>query len=129
PDIVWSQKGVEAIAVRTLPNYADKPTKDYSGTNPTYWDAELVKKIGLAGHRHLLTDLPSLDREQDKGKLAAHKSFFGWPKPILPYRSVTELIYIPDSVPDGLYFLSIQLLNIESDASPSRPVLYSLKKV
>lgn len=128
-DHVWQQEGVEALAVRTLPNGIHKTKKKYSGTNPPYWDKSVTEKIGKAGYRHLLTDLPSLDREQDGGLLSAHKSFFGWPTPFVPYRSVTELIFVPDSVPDGLYLLCLQILRIQSDASPSRPVLISLKKV
>jgi hypothetical protein len=37
---------------------------------------------------------------------------------------VTELAWVPDSVPDGLYLLDLQVPAFASDAAPSRPVLY-----
>ncbi|MEI7978606.1 MAG: cyclase family protein, partial [Bacteroidota bacterium] len=38
----------------------------------------------------------------------------------------TELIFVDDSVADGLYLLNLQIASFESDASPSKPVLYKL---
>ncbi len=117
---------IDAIAVRTLPNQEEKKTKNYSGTNPPYIDAELTDQLGNLGILHLLTDLPSIDPEIDGGKLAAHKSFFGWPSPKKPFRSITELCYFPPELPDGLYFLQIQIMSINLDVSPSRPILFPL---
>jgi arylformamidase len=127
PQIVYQEKA-EALAIRTLPNTESKKIKNYSGTNPAYFDDELLRDLGKSGILHLLTDLPSLDPEIDGGRLAAHKAFFGWPEPFKPYRSVTELCFFPNELPDGLYFLQLQLLAIELDASPSRPILFPLVK-
>jgi hypothetical protein len=38
------------------------------------------------------------------------------------------LIYVPDSVEDGTYLLELQTAPFENDASPSRPILYQIKK-
>jgi hypothetical protein len=39
--------------------------------------------------------------------------------------TITELIYVPDGVEDGLYLLNLQVPNLRTDAVPSRPVLYA----
>jgi len=36
---------------------------------------------------------------------------------------MTELINVPDDVPDGRYLLNLQIAPFEADAAPSRPVL------
>ena len=79
--------------------------------------------------QHLLVDIPSLDREEDGGKLEAHNAFWNYWKDISQARTnctVTELIYVEDSVKDGMYLLNIQIAAFEMDASPSKPVIYPL---
>ena len=78
------------------------------------------------GIDHLLVDLPSVDREEDGGALAAHKRFWEYPEKKFVKRSITELVYIPDNVPDGLYLLNLLVPAFNLDAAPSRPVLYPL---
>jgi hypothetical protein len=39
---------------------------------------------------------------------------------------ITELIFVPNTVEDGTYFMNIQIASFENDASPSRPVLYEI---
>jgi len=72
-----------------------------------------------------LLDLPSVDREQDDGKLAAHHAFWDFPHVIDRCRSITEMIYVPDEVLDGDYLLELQVPHFINDAAPSRPVLYA----
>lgn len=125
---LWQHTGEDALIIRTLPNDAEKLHKLYSGTSPPYFTSEAIEFITDAGIHHLLCDLPSVDREEDGGKLAAHKAFWG-----LPHRTdrlmntITELIYVNDDIKDGFYLLNLQTINIQLDASPSRPVLYSLR--
>jgi arylformamidase len=76
--------------------------------------------------KHLLLDLPSVDREEDGGALAAHKAFWQYPESIRMDATITELIYVPNHVGDGLYLLNLQIASFESDASPSKPILYHL---
>ena len=78
---------------------------------------------------HLLTDLPSVDREEDGGKLLAHKAFWKYPEDIRRSATITELVYVPDVVTDGLYLLNVQITSLEVDASPSKPVIYQLTKL
>lgn len=80
------------------------------------------------GIKHVLCDIPSVDREDDGGKLLAHKAFFGVPESPRLDTTITELIYVDNSIEDGLYLLDIQIASFQSDASPSRPVLYRLEK-
>jgi hypothetical protein len=42
-------------------------------------------------------------------------------------RSVTELVYVPNDLQDGHYWLQLELAPVCSDATPSRPVLYPLE--
>lgn len=123
-----TDNGMEALIVRTLPNDASKKNRDYSGTNPAYFSPEALQYIKEKGVNHLLCDIPSVDREDDGGKLLAHKAFFGVPDAPRLNATITELIYANDSIEDGLYLLDIQIAPFQSDASPSRPLLYRLEK-
>ncbi|WP_216690377.1 cyclase family protein [Hymenobacter siberiensis] len=116
----------EALVLRTLPNDAAKRQRHYSGTNPTYTEPALAEWLAENNVRHFLLDLPSVDREEDAGQLLAHHAF--WQYPAQPRReaTITELIFVPDEVEDGLYLLNIQITSLELDASPSKPVLYPL---
>ena len=124
---LWDHRGEEALIIRTLPNQADKLHKNYSGTNPPYLTEEAMRYIVSRDIKHLLLDLPSVDREVDGGKVNAHKIFWNFPGvKVRSEATITELIFVPDTVIDGIYLLSLQLLNIRLDVSPSRPVLYKL---
>ena len=124
-NIEW-EKGIEALILRTLPNHPDKMIRHYSGTNPPYLDAGIAGKIAVAGIRHLLLDLPSVDREEDGGLLAAHKAFWQYPSATRLDATITEMIYVDNAWPDGLYLLQIQIPALQLDASPSRPMIYPM---
>ena len=126
--IELNDTSAEALIVRTLPNDKGKCTRNYSSANPPYFDVECVKKIIAAGVEHFLTDLPSVDRENDGGTLAFHHAFWEVPENPNFKRTITELIFVNDSISDGEYILSFQIAPFENDASPSRPVLYQIKK-
>ena len=113
----WKNNDAEAIVIRTLPNNEYKLEMQYSATNPTYLDKEAMQ---------LLIDTPSVDREEDGGELIAHHIFWDYPKNPQTERTITELIYVPEIVQDGIYILQFQLASFENDASPSKPILYQL---
>lgn len=117
----------EALVIRSLPNDSVKKHTNYSGADPAYFSAEAIEYINSLGIRHILTDLPSLDKEDD-AKLSAHHTFFEHPEKWNLSKTVTEMIYVPDEIPDGLYLLELHIISLESDASPSKPVLYVLEK-
>lgn len=115
---------VRALVLRTLPNTIDKCTRDWSGTNPPYLEAEAAAFLRQQGIVHLVVDLPSLDPERDGGALAAHRAFWNYPQLPRTHATITELCYIPTSIPDGLYVVQFGIVLVESDASPSMVVLY-----
>ena len=116
-----------AIVLRTLPNDELKLRTNHSGANPPYLHHEAAAYLVERGVEHLLLDLPSVDREEDGGELAAHHTFWQYPAQPRTHCTITELIYVNNSMPDGLYLLNIQIASFEIDASPSKPVLYSLE--
>lgn len=117
---------LETIVIRTLPNEVIKQQRNYSGTNPTYFDHEGIKFLTQKGVKHLLTDLPSVDREEDGGKLQSHRAFWQYPENPRKDCTITELIYVPNETPDGYYLLNLQIASFEIDVSPSKPVLYKI---
>lgn len=119
----------EAILIRTLPNDREKCHKNYSGSNPPYLDLSLISLLNILNTKHLLLDLPSVDREEDKGELAFHHAFWDVPRDPNSERTITELIFVDSSIKDGNYLLEIQMAPFENDASPSRPVLYEIFSV
>jgi kynurenine formamidase len=125
-------KTPEAIIIRTLPNLEGKMHKNYSNTNPPYLLEEAAIFIRQSGIKHLLIDLPSVDRENDEGKLLAHKAFWNV-KDVNTLNAdarldctITEMIFVDDTIKDGSYILNLQIASFENDASPSKPVLYQI---
>ncbi len=114
-----------SLILRTLPNDTAKLTKNYSGTNPPYIHHEAATWLRELGIEHLLLDLPSIDKEDDN-KLLAHHAYWHYPERTRQQATITELIYVPGSIPDGIYLLSLQVTSFENDASPSKPVLYKI---
>ena len=66
----------DAIVIRTLPNLDDKKEMLYSNTNPTYMLEEAAVYLREKGVKHLLIDLPSVDKEKDEGCLLSHNAFW-----------------------------------------------------
>ncbi|WP_340075135.1 cyclase family protein [Leptobacterium sp. I13] len=119
----------EAIIIRTLPNDPSKLSRNYSKTNPPYVLEEAAVFLRMLNIQHLLIDLPSVDKEEDDGRLLAHKAFWDVKKNVRTEATITELIYISNAVEDGTYLLNLQFAPIENDAAPSRPILYEIKAV
>ena len=120
----FGNKKRDAIIIRTLPNLRDKFSRQYSKTNPPYVTEEAARFLVDKGIEHLLIDLPSIDRERDGGELLAHRAFWDFDGKMRKQATITEFIFVPNSIEDGTYFLNLQVAPFENDASPSRPVLY-----
>ncbi len=116
----------EAIVLRTLPNEVSKKSLKYSGTNPPYLTKEAMQYLVSRGYQHFLTDLPSVDKEQDEGRLEAHKVWWDLEGKKRFNCTITELVYVDSTIPDGKYLLHLGLANFPNDAVPSRPVLFPL---
>jgi kynurenine formamidase len=121
-----------------LPNPLSKRQAVWSGNDAPYFEPEALSFIRDQGIQHLLTDFPSVDPEEDDGRLSAHHEWWGVPQRITSGNvlgvseahprysaTITELIYVPEAVADGLYLLNLQVPNLRTDAVPSRPVLYA----
>ncbi len=124
---VLGNKKRDAIVIRTLPNLADKKSAQYSNTNPPYILEEAVIYLREKGIKHLLIDLPSVDRESDEGKLLSHNAFWNTAGKLRLDATITEFIFVPNTVEDGTYFLNLMIAPFENDASPSKPILYALE--
>jgi kynurenine formamidase len=127
-----SHRQTQALIVRTLTNLKTKKHLNYSHTNPPYLAEEAAIYIRELGIQHLLIDLPSVDKEHDGGVLLAHKAFWNV-KNVNKLNAdarmnctITEMIYVDNSISDGSYFLNLQIASFENDASPSKPVLYKI---
>ena len=122
----FGNKKRDAVIIRTLPNTKEKLSKHYSNTNPPYLLEEAAIYLKEKKVKHLLIDLPSVDKEKDEGKLLAHNAFWNTSEKIRLDSTITEFIFVPNRVIDGTYFLNIQIAPFENDASPSKPILYKL---
>lgn len=123
----WTQ----AIIIRTYPNLTRKKSATYSDNSAPFFSIEAIQYIIDLGIKHILVDLPSLDRLFDDGEMAAHRTWWeleprshATPHGPAFFRTITELLYIPDSINDGLGLLSIQIPPFQSDAAPSRPLYF-----
>lgn len=125
-----------AAVIRTLPNDREKQRRDYTGGSAPYLSADAAHALVERGIEHLVVDFPSIDRMSDAGRLAAHRIFFGLPpgetelaRAARAQCTITELAYVPESVPDGEYLLAIQIPALAGDAVPSRPLLYAAQRI
>lgn len=124
----------QALVVRTLPNDSSKLTRNYdAGPMPPYFSIEAMNHIVEHDIDTLVVDLPSIDRAQDGGKLAAHRIFWGMPAGSTSaatvtrqHATITEMAFIDDTVADGPYLLNLQVPPFVIDAAPSRPILLPL---
>ncbi len=120
---------VEALIIRTLPNSGSKKSLNYADTNPPFLALDGIKVLNDFHIKHLLIDLPSVDKEKDGGELAFHHAFWEVPHVNRIERTITELIFVDEKIIDGEYILELQVAPFENDASPSRPVLYKINQV
>jgi len=131
----YNKDFLEALIIRTFPNDESKKSRMYMEKQPPFFSADAMTLINELGVNHLLVDIPSVDRAFDEGKLTAHHIFWNVEQGSHDIneqnhslKTITEMIYIPDEVKDGEYMLNLQIAPFVSDASPSRPLLFRIKK-
>jgi kynurenine formamidase len=124
----------KALVIRTLPNDDSKLTRSYGEEIPPYFTTDAMEFIVQNNVKHLLVDLPSIDRIYDDGKLVNHRIFwnvepgkFETNAATRTNATITELIYVHNNIDDGDYTLNLQIAPFQSDAAPSRPVLLKQK--
>ena len=123
---------LEGLIIRTLPNSSSKKNIDYMNNPPCFFSIEAMEYVVSLGIRHLLVDTPSVDRLFDDGYLSAHNIF--WETKDKEFNSrtqnktITEMIFVDESIQNGSYLLNIQIPAFVSDAAPSRPILYKINE-
>jgi kynurenine formamidase len=124
------------LAIRTLPNSDKKRTTIYNDDNyPVYLTNDAMSYLVERQVEHLMVDFPSVDKMYDEGLLSNHRLFWNV---VLDektlnqnsslYKTISEMIYVADDIIDGFYLCNLQVPEIETDAVPSRPMLYALSK-
>ena len=128
-----SSNYLDALIVRTLPNSIQKKERDYMQNPSAFFTIECMKYIVDLGVRHLLVDMPSVDRLFDDGLLSSHNIFWETKEKIInscaESKTITEMIYVPDTIQDGKYLLNLQIAPFFTDAAPSRPILYKIHEL
>jgi kynurenine formamidase len=124
---------LEGLIIRTLPNEKSKKTRRYMENLPPFFSTEAMNFIRAKNVKHLLVDVPSIDRTFDAGKLSNHRIFwsveageFEFSEASLIRNTITEMIFVPNFVKDGAYLLNLQIAAFAADASPSRPRLFKV---
>jgi len=120
-------KNPEALIIRSFPNISSKKTRKYTNTNWPYLQAKAAVYLRKLGVQHLLVDMPSVDKEKDGGKLAAHKGFWNYPRSPRLNATITEFVYVSNRIKDGNYLLNLQIASFHNDATPSKPILYKFQ--
>jgi len=121
---------LRGLIIRTLPNSEGKKSRDYMKEIPSFFSIDAMEYIVSLGVQHLLVDTPSVDRLFDEGYLSAHNIFWETKgkkfNPAAQNKTITEMIFAPDSLENGHYLLNLQIPAFVSDAAPSRPILYKI---
>jgi len=129
---------VQALVIRTLPNTNAKKNRVYkSDEQHPFFTHEAIKLISpRMDLEHLLVDMPSLDRMYDEGLLSNHRIFWNIEPGCVDIaghhntnRTITEMIYVPDEIRDGLYGLNLQIPALNLDAVPSNPTLLEIEAI
>jgi kynurenine formamidase len=122
---------LDALIIRTLPNDPSKKARKYMSDPPPYFSLEAMEYIAKLRVKHLLVDVPSLDRAFDEGKLSNHHIFWNIPQGSHDVdeknhsvKTITEMIFVPAEIADGRYILNIQVPAFVADAAPSRIIMY-----
>ena len=119
----------QALIIRTTPNSEQKKYYRYTQHTPPFFTNDALRFINSIGVNHIVVDLPTIDRMEDNGILGNHRIFWGGENNIQAdvntksNSTITEFAFIADDVPDGFYFLNLQLPHFVCDAAPSRPIL------
>lgn len=124
----------EGLVIRTSPNPISKKSMKYSEYVPPYLTLDAMQYIVQSGVKHLLMDVPSVDRIHDEGRMSTHHLFWDVPqgshtvdKNDHSLKTITEMVFVPNEVPDGRYLLNLQVPAFVADAAPSRPILYPIE--
>ncbi len=126
-------KFTKGLVIRTLPNDASKKQRRYEKNEPPFLSLDAIDWVVTLGVDHLIVDCPSVDRARDDGHLSVHHAFWNVPhgthQATGSTKTITEMVYVPDTIPDGVYLSMIQIPDFVSDAAPSRVWLFDIHKL
>lgn len=124
---------LDALIIRTLPNLESKKSRNYLKEVSPFLSLDAIEYIVSLKVKHLLIDVPSVDRTFDQGYLSVHRRFWNillGEHHIEPEKcslnTISEMIYVPNEIKDGCYLLNLQIPAFMTDAAPSRPLLYQV---
>ena len=124
---------LKGLIIRTLPNSETKKSRDYMQEAPSFFSIDAMAYIVSLGVKHLLVDIPSVDRLFDDGHLSSHNIFWETKSkqlnPKTQNKTITEMIFASEIIKDGSYLLNLQIPAFVSDAAPSRPILYKINEL
>ncbi|HIN38746.1 MAG TPA: cyclase family protein [Flavobacteriales bacterium] len=124
---------LQGLIIRTIPNENSKKERDYMQEQPAFFSIEAMEYLNTLGVQHLLVDMPSVDRLFDDGVLSSHHIFWetkGTEKnKHTANKTITEMIYADNKIPDGYYLMNLQIPAFVADAAPCRPILFDLNEV
>lgn len=106
----------------------ENPAKNYSGTDPLSFHPDTMREIVSRWPRvkMILIDLPSVDKEDDGGKLLAHRNFFGLDdSPEGEQRAIIEFGQFRDLYAQYAYVV-LTPAHIESDSMITDVLAYPL---
>ncbi len=127
---------LQGLVIRTLGNRVDKKNMVYDNTHyPPYLTNDAMQYLIDRNVSHLLVDFPSVDKMYDDGQLTNHRFFWNVKKGETNLneqstikKTITEMVFIENEIKDGFYLCNLQIPEINTDAVPSRPILYPLTK-
>lgn len=137
----YSDEQLQGLIVRTLDNdnnnNRDKKTRVYDNEHsPPFFTNDAMKYLVKRKINHLLVDFPSVDKMYDDGKLSNHRLFWNIVEDekktndqSTVNKTITEMVFIDDEIEDGIYLCNLQIPEINTDAVPSRPILYPLTEM
>ncbi|RMF60555.1 MAG: cyclase family protein [Calditrichaeota bacterium] len=124
---------LQGLVIRTLPNDSSKCTRNYLKHPAPFFTCEAIQYLNGLGVEHLLVDIPSVDRMFDEGLLTIHHLFWNIPpgssRPAEEswlQKTITEMIFVRNDIPDGHYICQIQIPDFQLDAAPSRVQFYPI---
>jgi kynurenine formamidase len=125
---------IRMLALKTQASLQPRDT-DFSGKDFLYLSPETAEKLHDFKPRIncLLLDLPSIDRESDGGKLAAHRHFFGLPQKGCRWedkekRTLVELAWFSD-LQEGYYYAFITPQRFQTNAVSTGIVFHPLLEI
>ncbi len=133
----YSDRLLQGLVIRTLPNTQDKKSKSYDLQNyPVFLTNDAMRYIVERQVKHLMVDFPSVDKMYDDGLLTNHRLFWNLDPTQKDLsdknhvnKTITEMIFVDDRIVDGLYLCNLQIPEIETDAVPARPQLFPLTQL